>query len=48
MSYGNFCLVSDIDECASVVEDKAIVLEKTKYLEFVIYPNKVIKLLKRR
>lgn len=26
----------------------AIVLEKTKYLEFVIYPNKVIKLLKRR
>ena len=27
MSYGNFCLVSDIDECASVVEDKAIVFE---------------------
>ena len=26
----------------------AIVLEKTKYLEFVMYPNKVIKLLKRR
>ncbi len=25
MSYGNCCLVSDIDECASVVEDKAIV-----------------------
>ena len=24
MSYGNCCLVSDIDECASVVEDKAI------------------------
>lgn len=23
MSYGNCCLVSDIDECASVVEDKA-------------------------
>lgn len=26
MSYGNCCLVSDIDECASVVEDKAIEL----------------------
>ena len=29
MSYGNCCLVSDIDECASVVEDKAIVFEKS-------------------
>lgn len=28
MSYGNCCLVSDIDECASVVEDKAIVFQK--------------------
>ena len=27
MSYGNCCLVSDIDECASVVEDKAIVFK---------------------
>ena len=29
MSYGNCCLVSDIEECASVVEDKAIVFKKS-------------------
>lgn len=29
MSYGNCCLVSDIDECASVVEDKAVVFKKS-------------------
>jgi len=29
MSYGNCCLVSDIDECASVVEDKAMVFKKS-------------------
>lgn len=29
MSYGNCCLVSDIDECASVVEDKGVVFEKS-------------------
>lgn len=29
MSYGNCCVVSDIDECASVVEDKAVVFEKS-------------------
>ena len=29
MSYGNCCLVSDIDECASVVEDKAFVFKKS-------------------
>lgn len=29
MSYGNCCLVSDIDECVSVVEDKAIVFDKS-------------------
>lgn len=28
MSYGNCCLVSDIDECAFVVEDKAIIFKK--------------------
>ena len=33
MSYGNCCLVSDIDECASVVEDKAIIFEKSNVLE---------------
>lgn len=29
MSYGNCCVVSDIDECASVVDDKAIVFKKS-------------------
>lgn len=29
MSYGNCCLVSDIEECTSVVDDKAIVFEKS-------------------
>ena len=29
MSYGNCCLVSDINECASVVEDKAFVFKKS-------------------
>lgn len=29
MIYGNCCLVSDIDECASVVEDRAIVFKKS-------------------
>ena len=33
MSYGNCCLVSDIDECASVVEDKAVVFEKSNVTE---------------
>lgn len=33
MSYGNCCLVSDIDECASVVEDKAMVFEKSNVTE---------------
>ena len=28
MSYGNCCLVSDIDECADVVEDKAIIFKQ--------------------
>jgi glycosyltransferase involved in cell wall biosynthesis len=28
MSYGNCCLVSDIPECADVVEDKALLFEK--------------------
>lgn len=29
MSYGNCCLVSNIDECASVVEDKAVLFRKS-------------------
>ena len=28
MSYGNCCLVSDIAECAEVVEDKAVLFHK--------------------
>lgn len=33
MSYGNCCLVSDIDECASVVEDKALMFTKSDVRE---------------
>lgn len=29
MSYGNCCLVSDIEECSSVIEDKGIVFKKS-------------------
>lgn len=29
MSYGNCCLVSDIDECTEVVEDKALIFKKS-------------------
>jgi glycosyltransferase involved in cell wall biosynthesis len=29
MSYGNCCVVSDIAECAEVVEDKAVVFQKS-------------------
>ena len=29
MSFGNCCLVSNIEECASVVEDKAITFKKS-------------------
>ena len=29
MSYGNCCLVSDIAECAEVVEDKALLFQKS-------------------
>ena len=29
MSYGNCCLVSDIPECAEVVEDKAMIFKKS-------------------
>ncbi len=33
MSYGNCCLVSDIAECAEVVEDKAVVFKKSDVTE---------------
>ena len=29
MSYGNCCLVSDIPECAEVVEDRALIFRKS-------------------
>lgn len=32
MSYGNCCLVSDIDECVEVVEDKAVVFYKSNII----------------
>ena len=31
MSYGNCCLVSDIEECISVTEDKALSFKKRRY-----------------
>ncbi len=36
MSYGNCCLVSDIDECIEVVEDKAVVFKKSDIMELKI------------
>lgn len=33
MSYGNCCLVSDIEECASVVEDHAVVFRKADIID---------------
>ena len=35
MSYGNCCLVSNIPECAEVVEDKALLFEKSNVNELV-------------
>ena len=33
MSYGNCCVVSDIAECAEVVEDKAVVFQKSNVVQ---------------
>ncbi len=33
MSYGNCCLVSDIPECAEVVEDKALIFKKSDVVD---------------
>lgn len=48
MSYGNCCVVSDIAECAEVVEDKAVVFQKSnveqlkdKLQELCDHPEKV-------
>lgn len=51
MSYGNCCLVSDIEECTEVVEDKALIFKKSdivslkeKLQDACDYPNEVQKL----
>ena len=51
MSYGNCCLVSDIPECAEVVEDKALIFKKSdvnelreKLQDACDYPEKVMKM----
>ncbi len=49
MSYGNCCLVSDIDECTEVVEDKAVVFMKSdvadlsKKLQMLCDNRKIVK-----
>lgn len=51
MSYGNCCLVSDIPECAEVVEDKALIFRKSdiedlreKLQDACNHPEKVMKM----
>lgn len=51
MSYGNCCLVSDIEECTEVVEDKALIFKKSdivslkeKLQDACDHPEKVQKL----
>lgn len=54
MSYGNCCLVSDIPECAEVVEDKALIFKKSdvsdlreKLQDACNHPEKVMQLKKQ-
>lgn len=53
MSYGNCCLVSDIDECTDVVEDKAVVFKKsdinilTARLQWLCEEQQTVKIYKR-
>ena len=54
MSYGNCCLVSDIPECAEVVEDKALIFRKSdidelreKLQDACDYPEEVMKMKKQ-
>ena len=54
MSYGNCCLVSDIPECAEVVEDKALIFKKSnvenlqeKLQDACDYPEKVMQMKKQ-
>ncbi len=41
MSYGNCCLVSDIPECAEVVEDKALIFKKSNIWEPETLPKDI-------
>lgn len=54
MSYGNCCLVSDIPECAEVVEDKAMIFKKSdmddlrkKLQDACDHPEKVMEMKKQ-
>ena len=54
MSYGNCCLVSDIPECAEVVEDKALIFKKSnvenlqeKLQDACDHPEKVMQMKKQ-
>ena len=54
MSYGNCCLVSDIPECAEVVEDKALIFKKSdvgdlrdKLQDACNHPEKVMEIKKQ-
>ena len=54
MSYGNCCLVSDIPECAEVVEDKALIFKKSdvedlqeKLQDACDHPEMVMKIVTR-
>ena len=54
MSYGNCCLVSDIPECAEVVEDKALIFKKSdvgdlreKLQDTCDHPEKVMQMKKQ-
>ncbi len=54
MSYGNCCLVSDIPECAEVVEDKALIFKKSNVKELGVklqdacdHPEKVVEMKKQ-
>ncbi len=54
MSYGNCCLVSDIDECTEVVENKALIFKKSnvndlkKMLQEVCVRADVVEILKKQ
>lgn len=47
MSYGNCCLVSDIQECTEVVEDKALIFKSRMYKIYRISYKKLVIVLKK-